>query len=358
MDDLTMDFVQQQLIHHERKLKVQGLKPEVLHNSALVGDQKRNPPRCWTCNEVGHIQRFCPKQREKSQLRAKVIEDKVESDSDGEGVFPASDEVREDKWLVDSGASSHMTPKREYFTKYRSFTTPEEVALGDGRVIEAVGVGNIRLKMLFKVNNTKKAVMYDVLHVPKLACNLFSVRAAAKKGNTIKFGQSRCWIRGSKGTLQGMGSLAGKLYHLKCNVITGKENATVVSEDLPEVDLWHQRLGHLNRQQLNTLVGRDLISDIKLSTASKLSFCEGCVDGKMQRKPFKTVTHQQSKRKLELIHSDVCRPLQVESISGSRYFVTFIDDYSRSVAVFFIKHKTEVFEKFKRFFEDGDKGVW
>ena len=242
-----------------------------------------------------------------------------------------------------------MTPKREYFTKYRLFTTPEKVALGDGRVVEAVRVGNIRLKMLFKVSNTKKAVMYDVLHVQKLACNLFSVRAAAKKGNTIKFGQSRCWIRGSKGTLQGMGSLAGKLYHLKCNAITGKENGTVVSEDLPEVDLWHQRLGHLNRQQLNTLVDRDLVSGIKLSTASKLSFCEGCVDGKMQRKPFKTVTHQQSKRKLELIHSDVCGPLQVESIGGSRYFVTFIDDYSRCVSVFFIKHKTEVFEKFKLF---------
>ena len=59
--------------------------------------------------------------------------------------------------------------------------------------------------MLFKVSNSKKAVMYDVLHVPKLACNLFSVRAA---GNTVKFNQVRCWIKGPKGSLQGMGSLA------------------------------------------------------------------------------------------------------------------------------------------------------
>ena len=228
-----------------------------------------------------------------------------------------SDEVPEDKWLVDSGASSHMTPKREYFTKYRSFSTPEKVGLGDGRVVDAVGVGTIRLNMLFKVSNSKRAVMYDVLHVPKLTCNLFSVRAAAKRGNSVKFGQSRCWIRGPKGALEGMGSLAGKLYHLKCEVITGKEKASMVSEDLPEVDLWHQRLGHLNRQQLNTLVDRDLASGIKLSTTSKLSFCEGCVEGKMQRKPFKPLTHQQSKKKLELVHSDVCGPLQAESIGGS-----------------------------------------
>ena len=69
----------------------------------------------------------------------------------------------------------------------------------------------------------------------------------------------------------------------------------------------------------------------------------------MQRKPFKPLTHPQSKRKLELVHSDVCGPLQVESIGGSRYFVTFVDDYSRCVSVYFIKHKAEVFGKFKLF---------
>ena len=61
VDDLTMDFVQQQLIHHERKLKTQESKSEVLHDSALMGAQKRKLPKCWTCDEVGHIQRFCPK---------------------------------------------------------------------------------------------------------------------------------------------------------------------------------------------------------------------------------------------------------------------------------------------------------
>ena len=245
-----------------------------------MGAQKWNPPKCWTCDEVGHIQHFCPKYR--SQHRAKVTEDKVESDSDGEGAFPASAEVPEGKWLVDSGASSHMTPKREYFTEYQLFSIPEKVALDDGRVVEAVGVGTIRLNMLFKVSNSKSSVMHDVLHVPKLSCNLFSVRAAAKGGNTVKFDQSKCWIRGPKGTLQGMGSLSGKLYQLKCEVMTGKENAPMMSEDLPKVDLWHQRLGHLNRQQLNTLADRGLASGIKQSTTSKLSFCEGCVEGKMQ----------------------------------------------------------------------------
>ena len=138
--------------------------------------------------------------------------------SDSEEAFPASDEVPDDKWLIDSGAPRHVTHKSEYFTTYRSFSTPEKISLGDGRVVEAVGAGTTRLNMLFEVSKSKRAVMYEVLHVPKLACNLFSVRAAAKRGNTVKFDQSLCWIRGPRGTLKGMGSLGGQLYHLKCEV--------------------------------------------------------------------------------------------------------------------------------------------
>ena len=52
---------------------------------------------------------------------------------------------------------------------------------------------------------------------------------------------------------------------------------------------------------------------------------------------------------MELIHNDVCGSMSVESIVGSKYFVTFIDDYSRCCAVYFTKQKSEVFEKFKEF---------
>ena len=77
-----------------------------------------------------------------------------------------SNEVLEDKWLEDSGASSHMTPKREYFTNYQLLSTPKEFGLRDNRVVETVGVGttSIRLDMLLKVSNNKSAMMYDVTH--------------------------------------------------------------------------------------------------------------------------------------------------------------------------------------------------
>ena len=70
---------------------------------------------------------------------------------------------------------------------------------------------------------------------------------------------------------------------------------------------------------------------------------------KMQRKPFPALRGIRSMRRLQLVHSEVCGPMPMESIGRSRYFVTFVDDYSRCCAVLFLKRGAEVPHKFKLF---------
>ena len=61
------------------------------------------------------------------------------------------------------------------------------------------------MNMLFPPAEAKKAVLYDVLHVPKLTCNLFSVRAVLVKGKAVEFGPNSCCIWDENGKLRGMG---------------------------------------------------------------------------------------------------------------------------------------------------------
>lgn len=56
-----------------------------------------------------------------------------------------------------------------------------------------------------------------------------------------------------------------------------------------------------------------------------------------------------AKELLELVHSDLCGPVEVPSFGGSRYFITFVDDASKKVVVFFLERKNQTLEVFQKF---------
>ena len=94
----------------------------------------------------------------------------------------------------------------------------------------------------------------------------------------------------------------------------------------------------MNDKMLDKLVNCD-VSGIDLKKVEPRSFCEGCVQGKATRHKPKPLGEIRSTRRLEKVHSDVCGPMQTASISGKKYMVTFVDDYSRSCAVYFMVHR-------------------
>ena len=113
-----------------------------------------------------------------------------------------------------------------------------------------------------KMHSNVKGMLYHVLYVLKLTCNLFSVKAAVAMGNTVKFGSNKCWIRDEKERLCAMGSLENKLYLLDCEVVCDEQ--ALVSEQGNDLDLWHQRCGHLNEQQLKGMVQKGSVTGVKV----------------------------------------------------------------------------------------------
>jgi len=78
----------------------------------------------------------------------------------------------------------------------------------------------------------------------------------------------------------------------------------------------------------------------------KLDLCKFCIMDRQCRVAFFTSQHK-TKGLLDLIHTDVRGPSPLASIEGARYYVTFIDDFSNKVWVYFLNQKSKVFQKFK-----------
>ena len=145
----------------------------------------------------------------------------------------------------------------------------------------------------------------------------------------------------------GTGCIYGKLYKLTCKSMFPEEAA--VASSVADINLWHQRMGHLNLQQMKQALHNDLVTGIRPFKGNKLSFCTGCTEGKLHRKPFKPVGKITSTRILQLVHSDVCGPMSTESMGRKGYFITFIDDYSRWCCTYPMRTKAEALDMFKKF---------
>ena len=133
------------------------------------------------------------------------------------------------------------------------------------------------------------------------------MRAAASKCKLVKFSDAKCWIYNRAGNICGMDSLVDKLYQLNCEPVS-LEHVSVATEQLCAIDLWHQRLGHLGKQHLHTIHQLLVHNLMDVTKTAKLSFCKGCIEGKMHCNPFKLVGEICSTGNVQLIHNDVCGP--------------------------------------------------
>jgi hypothetical protein len=109
---------------------------------------------------------------------------------------------------------------------------------------------------------------------------------------------------------------------------------------------WHHRLGHLYNSRLSALLHRGLLGSV--SGRESLDHCQGCRLEKQVQLPYPS-SESVSQYPFDLVHSDVWDPAPFVSKGGLKYYIIFIDDFSRQTWIYFMKHRSEASSIYKNF---------
>ncbi|KAH9650701.1 retrovirus-related pol polyprotein from transposon TNT 1-94-like protein [Citrus sinensis] len=285
---------------------------------------------CAFCHEKGHWRKDCPKaqKRDEKKPAAANMARKDENSDYSLSITHAAYVASSSEWILDTGATYHLCPIKEWFTDFRNLESGA-VMMGNNQPCRTMGIETIRLKMFDGMVRELKEIRF----VPEIKKNLILVGALEAKGYkvTIEDGTMK-FTHGAMVILQGV--RRHNLYYLKGGTA---DEANVVEAHSDTTKLWHVRLGHAGEKSLQTLMRHGLLKGTK---TCKLNFCEHCVVGKKTRVKFGTANHD-TREILEYVHSDVWGPTKTASIGGSHYFVIFVDDFSRRVWVYTMRANDE-----------------
>ena len=233
-------------------------------------------------------------------------------------------------WLLDSGASDHISGNKSLFSHISTSGYLPSVTLANGTQTQSEGIGTTHPLPSLSVDS--------VLYVPGAPFNLLSISRLTKTLDcVVSFTKDSVFLQDrSSGRIIGKGCESNGLYQLYSH----PRICAAVDSSL----LLHAQLGHPSLAKLQKLVP----SLSKLSTLS----CESCQLGKHTRRPFPNRVDSRAKCPFALVHFDVWGPSRTESTRGFRYFVTFIDDYSRCTWLFLMKNRSELFSIFQQFYQE------
>ncbi len=344
---VTMQMVKDSLLNEEaRRNNIESGSNQALvtenrgrsknkgENSMSRGKSRRRSKskdsvKCYHCGKTGHYKRNC------RILKQELKDGKGKNNSDENNVTAVtSDEETVSlvcghgdcnhvddssvEWIVDTGAAYHCVPRRELFTTYEAgdFGITN---MGNQSVSQIVGIGDIVVQTTVGFTLTLK----NVRHIPDLRMNLLAINVLDKEGFDSRQ-RNRQWTLSSGSVLVAKGKLCCTMYKTWFKHCENHINAV---EDDASPNLWHNRLAHMTEKGLQLLAKQSLIP-LTSAKGISLNSCDHCLFGKHRRVSFR-IPAKRKENRLELIHSDVCGPFEVESLGGNRYFTTFIDDASR-----------------------------
>ncbi|CAI5985112.1 unnamed protein product [Closterium sp. NIES-65] len=306
---------------------------------------------CHGCWDEGHAWQRCP-HRPKGGIpaflqrggrgsngKAQVADEEEQDDKAeavvGEAVAAVGEEQPREGWWIDSGASHNFTP---YASDFKSKLQPPEVRgvrLGDGRVVKAVGMGEVPV-----VGARGQLLRIQKVHlVPEMHTRLLSVPHLTSRDVIVTFKGKRCVIQRGERVLaigekeRGRDHGLVRMFLPLAQGTQGSALAAKSSSSFSPLTLAHRRLGHTAPTTLQQMARGNSVLGLEIGGGNTdCSPCEPCLLGKSARKPF---PHEASRAlgPLDEVHMDLWGPVRTPSLGGAVYVLSLIDDFTRRVWV-------------------------
>ena len=183
-------------------------------------------------------------------------------------------------------------------------------------------------------------MLHNALYIPSYNQNIFSVSAEVDRGASVVLGQQVSKYTTEEGKVFEIRK-KGRLYYL--NSISSSVNNT------SSIQEWHSILGHCNYGDVRKL--EKVVKGMKITDYEEEE-CEVCTQGKMcqtrNREP-----DQRAKAPLEFVHCDLAGPTEPVAKDGFKYALSFVDDFSGTNMIYFLRQKSDAVEATEKFLADA-----
>ncbi|CAI6343265.1 unnamed protein product [Macrosiphum euphorbiae] len=356
IEKLTIEFVKGRLLDEEAKKTNTTDIPQQRSTAFGTTSNSSFPFKCYGCDKVGHRVSECKfkkkfgRDKNKKSWKKSTANNVVSKSEDavcfsiGKDMEP-TEKASEIFWFIDSGCSDHLVNQEKYFSFIKQMETPLNIGVAkNGESLIATKTGTII--SYSRVDGEEILCKFEnVYYVPNLRYNLLSVGKIEQLNFKVVFENGLATITKPSGNVvavaRRMRTLYGITFSLKPNTCANNCIDTQIDESL-----WHKRMGHPNKSYLWML--RDMVTGLNLNKNDIPDFCQTCVESKHSRKPFQSRSFQ-TRRPLEIVHSDVCGPISPTTWNGKKYFLSFTDDYTRFSIIYLLEKKSQVFQCFQNY---------
>jgi len=191
-----------------------------------------------------------------------------------------------------------------------------------------------------------RVLLKDVLFAPSMGVTLISISQITGAGSIIVFTGNICQIYNKEKQAIGEIKVKGGLYRVFTS--SSKTEAYIASTNEKfSINELHHHLGHVSHERARLLIRKGLVKGVELEANSEVVVCESCEWAKGLKKEIMKVREGERCAVVgKQVHSDLWGPAPVESINQKKYYVSFTDDYSRYMNVYFLTTKDEAFESY------------